>query len=86
MMERNHPEFDTHEQPDHRLAMIALVDVRHPTVPNLYQRCFEYSEPWQWSPETERVQTGQWFFAPEPRLLPNPAAKPAPAIVKPSSP
>jgi hypothetical protein len=59
-------------QYDDRIATIALIDLPHPTIPNLYQHCFEYLETWQWSPETERVGTGQWFFAPERRLLPEP--------------
>jgi hypothetical protein len=47
------------------LPTISLVNVPHPRIPNLYQSCFEYVEPWQWSPETERVETGHWFFAGE---------------------
>ena len=47
---------------DHRLPTIALIHVPHPTIPNLYQCCYEYVEPWQWSPETELVETGRWFF------------------------
>ena len=48
------------------LPTISLLTVPHPTIPNLYQRCFEYVERWQWSWETERVETGQWFFEPKP--------------------
>jgi hypothetical protein len=48
---------------DHYLPTISLIHVPHPKIPNLYQRCFEYLEPWQWSPVTELVETGQWFFA-----------------------
>ena len=43
---------------------ISLINVPHPRIPNLYQRCYEYVEPWQWSAEAELVQTGHWFFAP----------------------
>ena len=48
------------------LPRIALVNVPHPQISNLYQHCFEYLEPWQWSPEVELVETGHWFFAPKP--------------------
>ena len=48
---------------DQSLPTISLIHVPHPKIPNLYQRCFEYLEPWQWSPVTELVETGQWFFA-----------------------
>ena len=47
------------------LPTIAVVNVPHPQIPNLYQRCFAYAERWQWSGETELVETGCWFFAPE---------------------
>ena len=47
------------------LPTIALVNVPHPQVPNLYQRCFVYAERWQWSGETELVATGRWIFGPE---------------------
>jgi hypothetical protein len=50
---------------DALLPTISLINVSHPTIPNLYQRCFEYVERWQWSWETERVETGQWLFEPE---------------------
>ena len=46
------------------LPTIALVYVPHESVPNLYQRCYEYVEPWQWSSEAERIETGDWVFAP----------------------
>ena len=49
------------------LPTISLINVPHPTVQDLYQRCFEYVERWQWSGETERVETGEWFFASEAR-------------------
>lgn len=48
------------------LPTLSLLNVPHPTIPNFYQRCFEYVERGQWSSETERVETGQWFFKPEP--------------------
>ena len=47
------------------LPTISLINVPHPVIPGFYQRCFEYVERWQWSAETERVETGHWFFAPE---------------------
>ncbi len=47
------------------LPTIALLLVPHPTIPNLYQRCYEYVERGQWDWETERVETGCWFFEPE---------------------
>ncbi|MBI2819718.1 MAG: hypothetical protein HYX73_07045 [Acidobacteria bacterium] len=47
---------------DHYLPTISLIHIPHPKIPNLYQGCFEYMEPWQWSPVTELVVTGQWFF------------------------
>ena len=46
------------------LPTISLNHIPHPTIPNLFQCCFEYVEPWQWSPETEVVETGRWFFGP----------------------
>ena len=49
---------------DELLPTIALVYVPHESVPNFYQRCYEYVEPWQWSLEAERVETGVWVFAP----------------------
>jgi hypothetical protein len=83
-MNRNRKPVSPHEQQDdHRVGTIALVNLPHPTIPNLYQRCFEYSESWQWSPETERVGTGEWFFVAGPRLLPEPSASNLPAVVKP---
>ena len=48
---------------DHYLPTISIIHLPHHKIPNLYQRCFEYVEPWQWSPVTELVETGQWFFA-----------------------
>ena len=49
---------------DELLPTIALVYVPHESVPNFYQRCYEYVEPWQWSSEAERIETGIWVFAP----------------------
>ena len=46
------------------LPTISLVHVPHPKIPNLYQCCYEYVEPWQWSSETELVETGRWFLGP----------------------
>ncbi len=46
------------------LPTIALINERHPTIPNLYQRCFEYVERGQWDWETELVATGRWFYKP----------------------
>ena len=45
------------------LPTIALINVPHPTIPNLYQRCYEYVERGQWDWETELVETGRWFYA-----------------------
>lgn len=58
------------ETDEHGLPTISLIHVPHPKIPHLYQCCFEYVEPWQWSPVTELVETGRWFFATksEPRL------------------
>ena len=49
------------DQSDHWLGRIALYYVAHPTIPDLYQCCFDYVEPWDWSRETERVATGRWI-------------------------
>ena len=46
------------------LPTISLICIPHATIPNLYQYCYEYVEPWQWSPGTELVETGCWFFEP----------------------
>jgi hypothetical protein len=43
------------------LPTIALINLPHPTIPNLYQRCYEYVERGQWDWETEVVQTGEWL-------------------------
>ena len=43
------------------LPTIALINVPHPTIPHLYQRCYEYVERGQWDWETELVDTGRWF-------------------------
>ncbi|MBI3934794.1 MAG: hypothetical protein HY316_08875 [Acidobacteria bacterium] len=64
--ERHHDSFREEEAGDQYLPTISLIHVPHPKIPNLYQRCFEYLEPWQWSPVTELVETGQWFFAASP--------------------
>ena len=47
---------------EEHLSTITLVNIPHPQIPNLFQRCYEYVEPWQWSPEVELVETGQWFY------------------------
>jgi hypothetical protein len=62
--------FREDETDDHYLPTISLIHVPHHNIPDLYQRCFEYVEPWQWSPVTELVETGQWFFA-APSVPPN---------------
>ena len=49
---------------DSLLPTIALVYVPHESIPNFYQRCDEYVEPWPWSSAAERVETGLWVFAP----------------------
>ena len=59
--------FHEDEADDHYLPTISLIHVPHHKIPNLYQRCFEYVEPWQWSPVTELVETGQWFLASQSR-------------------
>ncbi len=56
------PEPEVADDDDH-LPTISLLRVPHPTIANLYQYCFEYLEPWSWSVEAERVETGKWFFA-----------------------
>ena len=48
------------------LPTIALIHVPHPTIPHLYQRCYEYVERGQWDWETELVETGRWFYQREP--------------------
>ena len=76
-----HPDGEREPQPffredqtdDHFLPTISLIHVPHPKIQNLYQRCFEYVEPWQWSPVTELVETGQWFFATPSNPRPNPS-------------
>ena len=72
--------FQDDEADDHYLPTISLIHVPHHKIANLYQRCFEYVEPWQWSPVTELVETGRWFFAskPEERWLSQDRGKPAP--------
>jgi len=55
--------FRADDTDDHYLPTISLIHVPHHKIPNLYQRCYEYVEPWRWSPVTELVETGQWFFA-----------------------
>jgi len=50
------------DQSDHWLGRIALYYVAHPTIPNLYQCCFDYVEPWDWSRQTERIATGRWIY------------------------
>ena len=47
------------------LPTIALINVRHATIPNLYQRCFEFVDRAQWDWETELVGTGRWFYKPQ---------------------
>lgn len=51
---------------EHYLPTLSLIHIPHPKIPHLYQRCFEYTEPWQWSPVTELVETGQWVVAKRP--------------------
>jgi len=60
--ERNPYIFREEEAGDHYLPTISLIHLPHPKIPNLYQRCFEYAEPWDWSPVTELVETGEWFY------------------------
>lgn len=64
MPQRDHdlPGESDQSRYDDRLPTIALIHIAHPSIPNLYQCCFEYVEPWQWSPETELVESGRWFF------------------------
>ena len=63
-MEREQPQNPQSEQEsdEHLLPTITLIHVAHPRIANLYQCCFEYIEPWQWSPVTELVETGRWLF------------------------
>ncbi len=46
------------------LPTISLIHVPHAKIPNLFQCCYEYVDPWEWSRETELVETGRWFFGP----------------------
>jgi len=46
------------------LPTIALIHVPHSRIPNLFQCCYEYVDPWDWSGQTELVETGRWFFGP----------------------
>ncbi|MBI2815530.1 MAG: hypothetical protein HYX72_01180 [Acidobacteria bacterium] len=46
------------------LPTIALIHVPHAKIPNLFQCCYEYVDPWDWSRQTELVETGRWFFGP----------------------
>jgi len=46
------------------LPTISLTHLRHEKIPNLYQCCYEYVEPWQWSSEAELVETGRWVGGP----------------------
>ena len=61
---RESPSRSEDESDDDRLPTISLVQEPHPTIANLFQHCFEYVEPWSWSVEAERVETGKWFFSP----------------------
>jgi hypothetical protein len=60
---RESPSRPENEPGDDRLPTISLVRKPHPTIANLFQHCFEYVEPWSWSVEAERVETGKWFVA-----------------------
>jgi hypothetical protein len=60
---REAPSRPEDESDDDRLPTIALVQQPHPSIANLFQHCFEYVEPWSWSVEAERVETGKWFFS-----------------------
>ena len=51
------------ESDDDCLPTISLIQEPHPTIAHLFQHCFEYVEPWSWSVEAERVETGKWFFS-----------------------
>ena len=71
MDERRKPYWDESSRSDSNdwtedalLPTIALIDVPHPTIPNLYERCYEYVERGQWDWETELVGTGRWFHEP----------------------
>jgi hypothetical protein len=60
--EGNHDWLREERAGDHYLPTIAITCVPHPNIPNLLQHCFEYLEPWEWSPVTELVETGRWFY------------------------
>ena len=60
---RESPLRPDEETEDDRLPTISLVRMPHPTIANLFQHCFEYVDPWSWSVEAERVETGKWFVA-----------------------
>jgi hypothetical protein len=55
---------DARELDEELLPTISLVHVPHEKIPRLYQCCYEYVEPWQWSSQAELVETGRWFFGP----------------------
>ncbi len=61
---QSEPSRDCHKDhlEDELLPTITLIQVPHPQIPDLFQYCFEYVERWQWSAETELVETGRWFF------------------------
>jgi hypothetical protein len=46
------------------LPTISLVNVPHAKIPNLFQCCYEFVDPWEWSQQAELVETGRWFFGP----------------------
>ena len=56
--------FREDEADDHFLPTISLIHVPHHKIRGLYQRCYEYVEPWQWSAGAELVETGRWFYGP----------------------
>ena len=66
-MEETRDSFLDDRTEEELLPTISLINVPHPRIANLYQRCFEYVERWQWSGESELVETGDCFFASEGR-------------------
>ena len=56
------PPGEPRERDGELLPTIALIHVPHPQIPNLFQCCYEYVEPWQWSAGAEMVETGRWFY------------------------
>ena len=55
---------DRLQEGEEPLPTISLVHIPHAKIPNLFQCCYEYVDPWEWSAAAELVETGRWFFGP----------------------